>query len=124
MSDLSRSGEDFDAEVVEADRGGLVVDVGPRGFDPLSQFASVGSLSALGAGGPPDVLRARVGKRLPLKVIEADQRRDRLILSEKAAAREVRRPRKEEASSQAGIEGSNRRLFIVPARAAVCSSRA
>ena len=98
MSDLSRSGEDFDAEVVEADRGGLVVDVGPRGFDPLLQLASVGSLSALGAGGPPDVLRARVGKRLPLKVIEADQRRDRLILSEKAAAREVRRRRKEEAS--------------------------
>jgi small subunit ribosomal protein S1 len=32
-------------------------------------------------------------------VIEADQRRDRLILSEKAAAQQLRRRRKEEASS-------------------------
>src|SRR5712692_11977598 len=47
---------------------------------------------------PPDVLIAFVGKRLPLKVIEADQRRERLILSERAAAQEVRRRRKEEAS--------------------------
>src|SRR5207253_8641741 len=41
---------------------------------------------------------------LPLKVIEADQRRDRLILSEKAAAQQQRRRRKEEASSQL-VEG-------------------
>ncbi|MDP9274287.1 MAG: S1 RNA-binding domain-containing protein [Chloroflexota bacterium] len=35
-----------------------------------------------------------------MKVIEGDQRRDRLILSEKAAAQPLRRRRKEEASSQ------------------------
>ena len=35
-----------------------------------------------------------------MKVIEADQRRDRLILSEKAAAQQLRRPRREEALSQ------------------------
>src|SRR2546425_4984898 len=100
MTELSKSGELVEAEVVEANRGGLVVDVGLRGFVPLSQLSSVGSLSTPGGRGAeaPDVLRARVGKRLPLKVIEADQRRDRLILSEKAAAREVRRRRKEEAS--------------------------
>src|SRR5919204_482315 len=92
-------------EVVEANRGGLVVDVGLRGFVPLSQLVSVGNL-----GGPqergavPDALRAYVGKRLPLKVIEADQRRDRLILSEKAATQEQRRKRKEEASAQL-VEG-------------------
>jgi len=39
----------------------------------------------------PDALRDYVRKRLPLKVIEADQRRDRLTLSEKAAARQLRR---------------------------------
>jgi len=100
MSELARSGELVEAEVVEANRGGLVVDLGLRGFVPLSQLASVGNL-----GGPerttvPDALRDYVGKRLPLKVIEADQRRDRLILSEKAAAQDLRRRRKEEASSQ------------------------
>lgn len=61
--------------------------------------SSVGNLGSAGGRGAdaPDLLLAFVGKRLPLKVIEADQRRDRLILSEKAA-REVRRRRKEEAS--------------------------
>jgi small subunit ribosomal protein S1 len=101
MSELSKSGEIVEAEVVEANRGGLVVDVGLRGFVPLSQLALVGNLGTGARGAePPDVLRALVGKRLPLKVIEADQRRDRLILSEKAAAQEVRRRRKEEASRQ------------------------
>jgi len=90
--------------VVEANRGGLVVDVGLRGFVPLSQLAAVGSLNASERGAVPDSLRAYVGKRLPLKVIEADQRRDRLILSEKAAAQQLRRRRKEEASSEL-VEG-------------------
>ena len=99
MSELVKSGEVVDAEVVEANRGGLVVDMGLRGFVPLSQLASVGKLGGREAE-PPDWLRDYVGKRLPLKVIEADQRRDRLILSQKAAAQQLRRRRKEEASSQ------------------------
>jgi small subunit ribosomal protein S1 len=99
MSELVKSGEVVDAEVVEANRGGLVVDLGLRGFVPLSQLASVGKLGGREAE-PPDWLRDYVGKRLPLKVIEADQRRDRLILSQKAAAQQLRRRRKEEASFQ------------------------
>ena len=104
MSELEKSGEVVEAQVVEANRGGLVVDVGLRGFVPLSQLAAVGSLNATERGAVPDSLRAYVGKRLPLKVIEADQRRDRLILSEKAAAQQLRRRRKEEASSEL-VEG-------------------
>jgi len=104
MSELEKSGEVLEAQVVEANRGGLVVDVGLRGFVPLSQLAAVGSLSATERGAVPDSLQAYVGKRLPLKVIEADQRRDRLILSEKAAAQQLRRRRKEEASSEL-VEG-------------------
>ncbi len=101
MSELVKSGEVVEAEVVEVNRGGLVVDVGLRGFVPLSQLASVGNLGG-GADRPviPDALRDYVGKRLPLKVIEADQRRDRLILSQKAATQQLRRRRKEEASSR------------------------
>src|SRR5438132_11104304 len=86
MSELEKSGEVVEAQVVEASRGGLVVDVGLRGFVPLSQLAAVGSLNASERGAVPDSLRAYVGKRLPLKVIEADQRRDRLLLSAKAGA--------------------------------------
>jgi small subunit ribosomal protein S1 len=104
MAELQRTGEVVEAEVVEANRGGLVVDVGLRGFVPLSQLASVGNLPANERTAVPDALRDYVGKRLPLKVIEADQRRDRLILSEKAAAQQLRRQRKEEASSQL-VEG-------------------
>jgi small subunit ribosomal protein S1 len=100
MSELHRTGEVVEAEVVEANRGGLVVDVGLRGFVPLSQLASVGNLAANERAAVPDALRDYVGKRLPLKVIEADPRRDRLILSEKAATQQLRRRRKEEASSQ------------------------
>jgi small subunit ribosomal protein S1 len=99
MSELAQSGEVVEAEVVEANRGGLVVDLGLRGFVPLSQLASVGNLGGTERTAVPDALRDYVGKRLPLKVIEADQRRDRLILSEKAAAQLLRRRRKEEASS-------------------------
>ena len=83
MTELVKSGELVEAEVVEANRGGLVVDVGLRGFVPLSQLASVGNLGATERAVVPEALRDYVGKRLPLKVIEADQRRDRLILSEK-----------------------------------------
>jgi small subunit ribosomal protein S1 len=103
MTELQKSGEVVEAAVVDANRGGLVVDVGLRGFVPLSQLASVGNLASERAQ-VPDALRGYVGKRLPLKVIEADQRRDRLILSEKAAAQHLRRRRKEEASSQL-VEG-------------------
>jgi small subunit ribosomal protein S1 len=101
MSELVKSGEVVEAEVVDANRGGLVVDVGLRGFVPLSQLASLGKLGGRGAEAePPDWVRDYVGKRLPLKVIEADKRRDRLILSQKAAAQQLRRRRKEEASSR------------------------
>jgi len=48
----------------------------------------------------PEALRAYVGKRLPLKVIEADPRRDRLILSEKAASQGGAAPSEEEAAHQ------------------------
>ena len=100
MAELARTGEVVEAEVIDANRGGLVVDVGLRGFVPLSQLGSIGDLGQVERTAVPDALRDYVGKRLPLKVIEADQRRDRLILSEKAASQELRRRRKEKASSQ------------------------
>jgi len=46
MTELERTGEVVEADVVEANRGGLVVDLGLRGFVPLSQLASLGNLGA------------------------------------------------------------------------------
>src|SRR5437879_1313281 len=75
MTELETRGQVGEAEVVEAKGGGLVVDAVLPGFVPLSQLASVGSLAATERGAVPDALQAFVGKRLPLKVIEADQDR-------------------------------------------------
>jgi small subunit ribosomal protein S1 len=87
--------------VVESNRGGVVVDLGVRGFVPLSQLASLGALDRTTEGeGVPQAVRALVGKDLTLKVIEVDPKRNRLILSEKAATQELRRQRKARAAAQ------------------------
>jgi len=104
MAHMKESGEVIAAPVVEANRGGVVVDVGVRGFVPLSQLASLGALEHPDRSeGVPGAVRALVGKDLTLKVIEVDQKRNRLILSEKAATQELRRQRKARAAAQLSI---------------------
>ena len=87
-------GTSVEGEVVDINKGGLVVTVeGVRGFVPLSQIAD------LRRGGPDDPVEARLeamkGRRLLLKVIEMNRRRNRLILSERAALQERRAREKE-----------------------------
>ena len=48
----------------------------------------------------PEPVRALVGKRLRLRVLEADPKRDRLILSEKAATQQLRRERKAQGAAR------------------------
>jgi len=104
MAQMKESGEVIAAPVVEANRGGVVVDVGVRGFVPLSQLASLGALEHPDRSeGVPGAVRALVGKDMTLKVIEVDQKRNRLILSEKAATQELRRQRKARAAAQLSI---------------------
>jgi small subunit ribosomal protein S1 len=101
MAQMQKSGEVIAAPVVEANRGGVVVDLGVRGFVPLSQLASLGALDRpTEADVVPEAVRALVGRDLTLKVIEVDQKRNRLILSEKAATQELRRQRKARAAAQ------------------------
>lgn len=101
LQELERAGEVIEAPVIEANRGGLVLDVGLRGFVPLSQLSSVGAIrSPEDPNAPPAELTALVGRQLPVKVIEADPKRNRLILSEKAAAQELRRRRKAQATTE------------------------
>src|SRR5437588_7191893 len=104
MAEKQRSGEVLQAPVVEANRGGVVVDLGVRGFVPLSQLASLGALDRPTEGElVPGPVRALVGKELTLKVIEVDEKRNRLILSEKAATQELRRQRKARAAAELSI---------------------
>src|SRR5438105_6530617 len=101
LAQLQASGEVIEAPVVDANRGGVVVDVGVRGFVPLSQLASLGALERpTESAAVPEAVRALVGKDLTLKVIEVDEKRNRLILSEKAARQELRRQRKAKAAAQ------------------------
>jgi small subunit ribosomal protein S1 len=104
MAEKQKSGDVLTATVVEANRGGVVVDLGVRGFVPLSQLASLGALDRhTTAEGVPDAVRALVGKDLTLKVIEVDEPRNRLILSEKAATQELRRQRKAKAAAELNV---------------------
>jgi len=102
MEENQKQGAVLTAPVVEANRGGVVVDVGLRGFVPLSQLSSLGALErpATPTESVPEAVRALIGKELTVKVIEVDQKRNRLILSEKAATQEIRRQRKARAASE------------------------
>jgi small subunit ribosomal protein S1 len=87
------------APVVEFNKGGLIVDVlGVRGFVPVSQVLDLRNVSRQ-EGENEEVaqtLTAMVGRTLPLKVIEINRHRNRLILSERAAVQERRTQRKDE----------------------------
>ena len=89
------AGEIVDGEVVDQNKGGLIVSVdGVRGFVPLSQIVE------LRRGGTEEQveekLRSMRGQHLFLKVIEMNRRRNRLILSERAASQERRAQLKEQ----------------------------
>ncbi len=82
--------------VVGFNRGGLIVNVGQvRGFLPASQVVSV-RVSRDGTDEErEEALNSVVGTKLHLKVIEIDRRRNRLILSERAAVRMWRKEQKD-----------------------------
>ena len=86
------SGEIFEAQVTGHNRGGVLVNVdGVNAFVPLSQIDSV-------RRDDPDAanqLANLVGKPINLKVIELNRKRNRVILSERAAMAEVRKGQKE-----------------------------
>ena len=102
LEEMQKNGDVIEAPVLEANRGGVVVDVGLRGFVPLSQLVSVGAIDTHEPG-VPETLKALVGKRLQMRVLEADPKRDRLILSEKAATQQLRRARKVRGTEQLSV---------------------
>jgi len=84
--ELLDSGEIWEGKVTDYNRGGLVVLLGKaRGFVPASQIDRFPH--RLGPEEKQRRLAALVGQRLPLKVIEVDRRRRRLIFSERAGRR-------------------------------------
>jgi ribosomal protein S1 len=76
-----QSGETIHAMVQDRVKGGLVVDLGIRGFVPASH---------VGSGSLKTNLDRYVGQSIPLKVIEVDKDRRKVVLSNKLALAEER----------------------------------
>lgn len=98
------SGEVFEAEVKDVVKGGLVVDLGVRGFVPASLVEShfVEDFSDY------------KGKTLSFKIVELEQDKNRLILSHRAVVEQEQGRKKQDVLSaiQAGqvIEGTVQRI--------------
>jgi len=86
---LLESQDVYESEVTGSNRGGLTVAFGRlRGFVPMSQLIGFNRIRQ-----PAERqrrLQAMVDERIMLKVIEVNRRRRRLILSQRAAAKEWR----------------------------------
>jgi small subunit ribosomal protein S1 len=93
LQELYEAGEMIDAEVVNYNKGGLLVNLdGVRGFVPASQVTEI----TTGDEAAKQAEMARlVGRSLQLKIIEINRNRNRLILSERQALQEKRDVMKE-----------------------------
>jgi small subunit ribosomal protein S1 len=91
-------GESFEAQVSGYNKGGLLVNVeGVHAFVPLSQVVGIRPERVENG---ESALAQMVGKTLHLKVIEINRRRNRVILSERAALQEWRSQQKERLLSE------------------------
>lgn len=85
IMEVYENDEVIEAEVTKVVKGGLVVDVGLRGFIPASHVAI----------GYVENLDEYVGKTLPLKVIEVERDRNNVVLSAKKVLEEQREEEKQ-----------------------------
>ena len=98
LEEVFKSGRIIETQVAGFNKGGLIIRIGKvRGFVPATQLegtyrkkTDTPSAEVNGID-----LTAYVGKKVKLKVIELDRERNRLILSERAAMRELRKEQKE-----------------------------
>ncbi len=85
----------YESRVAGYNKGGLIVRFGRvRGFVPQSQISAERRAGIEGET-PEERWSEMVNQPIAVKVMEVDRSRNRLILSERAAAREVRESRKE-----------------------------
>jgi small subunit ribosomal protein S1 len=90
---MFESGDIYEGIVAGYNKGGLIVNFGRvRGFVPVSQLESSRGVAR---SGKEDQWSHMVGQTLRLKIIEIDRRRNRLIMSERAAMQEWRKDQKD-----------------------------
>lgn len=102
--DSFSEGRSIQAQVVDRVKGGLVVDVGVRGFVPATHVGN----------GKLRNIEKYVGTSIPLKVIEIDRDRKKVVLSNRLAMDEMRDQIKDEIFVKVKpgdvLEGTVRRL--------------
>ncbi|MCX7924762.1 MAG: S1 RNA-binding domain-containing protein [Fimbriimonadales bacterium] len=82
-----RNKETLEAMVEDAVKGGVVVNIGVRCFVPASQIAR---------RLPPNQLDRLVGEVIPIKIIDVDEEKRKVVASNKQAEEEIRKQREEE----------------------------
>jgi len=93
--EFGKSKDVYDALIGGYNKGGLIVRFGRlRGFVPQSQLAEE-RIRTMEGETPEERYGPMVNQEIGVKVMEVDRGRNRLILSERAAMREVRQRRKE-----------------------------
>ncbi len=101
MQERFDAGEIVDARVIDHNKGGLIVDLGVRGFVPISQIVDFprrprDEQPRDAAQEIAEKLQPFVNRTLRLKILEVNRKANRLILSEKVALYEERREKRDE----------------------------
>lgn len=108
LEERNTSGEVFGIVPFDANRGGLLVEVdGIRGFLPVSQLSAENYPRVSGADKDEILLRLNqlVGQTLMVRVLDIDRKQNKLIVSEKAARREMTEDKIANIKAGAEVEG-------------------
>ncbi|MFQ3669812.1 MAG: 30S ribosomal protein S1, partial [Fimbriimonadaceae bacterium] len=104
IEDAFNEGKVLTAQVVDRVKGGLVVDIGVRGFVPATHVGN----------GKLRNIDKYVGESLPFKILEIDRERKKVVLSNKLAEEERRAEAKDSLFGNVSVgdvlEGTVRRL--------------
>jgi small subunit ribosomal protein S1 len=121
MQERFDAGEIVEAKVIDHNKGGLIVDLGVRGFVPISQIVDFprrprDEQPRDAAQEIAEKLQPFVGRTLRLKILEVNRKANRLILSEKVALYEERREKRDElfSSLQVGQQVQGQVRSIAP----------
>jgi small subunit ribosomal protein S1 len=121
MQERFDAGELVEARVIDHNKGGLIVDLGVRGFVPISQIVDFprrprDEQPRDAAQEIAEKLQPYVSRTLRLKILEVNRKANRLILSEKVALYEERREKRDElfSSLQVGQRVTGQVRSIAP----------
>jgi small subunit ribosomal protein S1 len=110
--ELLNSGEIYQSKIIGYNKGGLITNIGClRGFIPASQVSNERRPPQNFTGSIDKHWGKMIGENINVRVIEVDQERRRLILSEKAAEQETREASKDKLLNEIKV-GDIRRGYV------------